>query len=782
VSKSQIRGWNRGRERRRLDAKVRLTVELFGEYLADFLSQPFADDVEAQRHEWRPTRPPGNLGELVCRLEPTDLAQAVLAPLLHRIHTGWAGGKVKQGQRDRHRAELSELVGRHVHRLLLYRHLIETGTHRPLLAAITKARRRKHRKGAPRPPRGRPKKVRTDFQFDDWTDADFTYVGDWLVDCATSLDCFDFDWRGLPLIAEHWKPDIRDLYREALRGRITILPRREPPPPRAGWYNDRGIAFCNRVSSREAIEAAFRETITTVDENRIMVDDNLEVIAESVVEIEVPGNFVTQHVAGIDAMERVPLRIDPLMRDLVEQFGTDAKKRRKIGYKLERDRFAVQGDLDHADALSGESFYLEYLTDYRGRLIPASHLHFARDDRTRSLFRFANGKRLGSRLAGTQGGFTDLEMLEFNIANRYGVVDKKPWQDRLAWVHDHAAMIEKVAAKPFSTFNLWSKADEPFQFVSACREWVAARKDPDFVTTLPICWDGSANGLQHLVLLARDEAGAVHVNLVNSPNGQPQDIYLRVAKVVREKLLESADEAALWWCRRTDGWSEPELRKLFKKTVMTIPYNANRGIPSELSQALQSVRRGEKPPEGYAGYLHQITMAAVRDLMPRAMELRVAITQLATYRSIGGDYVRWISPSGFPVENRHETPAFERVYGIDGAEFTVIKAGGGNIDIVGCTNGLVPNLIHAQDSAHLVRVSCAAAAENIEIIPIHDCYATLAPDSAALHRIIRRELYLMYQNRDYLGELIAANGEAVSLPPLGTLNLEHILEAEYSFA
>ena len=197
------------------------------------------------------------------------------------------------------------------------------------------------------------------------------------------------------------------------------------------------------------------------------------------VEIEVPGNFVTQHVAGIHAMECVPLRIDPLMRDLVEQFGTDAKKRRKIGWKLERDRFAIHGDLDHADALGGEPFYLNYRTDYRGRLIPTSHLHFARDDRVRSLFRFANGKRLGGRLAGRMGGFTDLEMLEFNIANRYGVVDKKPWLDRLAWVHDNADMIEKVAARPFSTFDLWSKADEPFQFVSACREWVAAIKDPD---------------------------------------------------------------------------------------------------------------------------------------------------------------------------------------------------------------------------------------------------------------------------------------------------------------
>jgi hypothetical protein len=139
-----------------------------------------------------------------------------------------------------------------------------------LLAEITKPKRRKtYPVGEPRPPRGRPKKASAiTFQFDDWADIDFVYAGDWLVDCALCLDCFDLDERGLPVIAEHWEAEIRDLYHEALRGPITVLPAREPPPLRTGWYNDRGIAFCNRPEPREAIEAAFRETITVIDERQ----------------------------------------------------------------------------------------------------------------------------------------------------------------------------------------------------------------------------------------------------------------------------------------------------------------------------------------------------------------------------------------------------------------------------------------------------------------------------------------------------------------------------------
>jgi hypothetical protein len=419
------------------------------------------------------------------------------------------------------------------------------------------------------------------------------------------------DEYGLPVIAEHWKEDVRNLYREALRGPITILPTREPPSLRTGWYNDRGIAFCNRSETREAIETAFRETATTIDERRIVVNEDLTVNEKSLVEIKRPGTFVAQHVAGIHALEIVPLRIDPTMRDLVEAFGTDAKKRRKTGQKLLRDHHTVRDILDHADALSGAKFYLEYVTDYRGRLHPATPLNFGGDDRSRCLFRFANGKHLGGRLAGAAGGFTDLEVLELNIANRYGVVDKKPWLDRLAWVRANISMIREVAAKPFNTFILWSKADEPFQFVSACREWAAAENDADFVTTLPICWDASANGLQHLSLLARDDDGAIYTNLVDNPRGEPQDIYMRVAKAVVEKLRESSEVEANWWCQRTDDWPETHFRKLFKKVVMTLPYNANTSIPMALAEALLSVDKGERPPGGYLGYLHRKTIEVV---------------------------------------------------------------------------------------------------------------------------------------------------------------------------
>src|SRR5262249_32463189 len=138
--------------------------------------------------------------------------------------------------------------------------------------------------------------------------------------------------------------------------------------------------------------------------------------------------------------------------------------------------------------------------------------------------------------------------------------------------------IQDVASNPFGTFNppdtddKWIDADKPFRFVAACRELAAYWGDPDnFVTHLPIAFDGSANGLQHLALLSGDSEAAEMVNLtdpsklgeamlapgtVKRPSGRTElrnlagaklvaaerkDVYLRVAARVR--TLGSVDSA-----------------------------------------------------------------------------------------------------------------------------------------------------------------------------------------------------------------------------------------------
>lgn len=130
------------------------------------------------------------------------------------------------------------------------------------------------------------------------------------------------------------------------------------------------------------------------------------------------------------------------------------------------------------------------------------------------------------------GGYSDIEMLEIHCANCWG--QKGTWDARIAWTRKSRLLIEAIAANPRGMFKDWVKAGDPFQFVAACLELVAAWADPNFETHLPIGFDGSCSGIQHLSLLVRDEQAGKLVNLIATD--KPNDIYTTVAAYVQDSL------------------------------------------------------------------------------------------------------------------------------------------------------------------------------------------------------------------------------------------------------
>lgn len=81
----------------------------------------------------------------------------------------------------------------------------------------------------------------------------------------------------------------------------------------------------------------------------------------------------------------------------------------------------------------------------------------------------------------------------------------------------------------------WTKSDEPWQTLAACKEINNALQSEnieEYITGFPIHQDGSCNGLQHYAALGRDQIGAESVNLY--PSSTPQDVYNVVANMVCE--------------------------------------------------------------------------------------------------------------------------------------------------------------------------------------------------------------------------------------------------------
>jgi hypothetical protein len=420
--------------------------------------------------------PPGRLAETLKAVPPDDLAQAVLVPLLHGIFTVWRDER-KGKKSSTARQNLSVAVGQYVHTLLVRQKLLTAdnipGRQRMLADLSKKSRRQRRKKGEP--PRKRGRKRNSDARnltFDDWDRRDLAQVGDWLIGQAMALPCFTYD-RGrkpyLPAIAPQWmKPQSINRILAIKRHFISLdalqLPDFKPIPPwTAPVRGNLRFVSTYRRDTQEAIAKAFEREF--------------------------------DHARGVSALESVQFKLDPVMVDLVEavrpallEREMERKKARSRDRRNRRNMLSE--DISFARVIGEPHFRMKHHCDWRGRVYQVPYLNLQREDCVKSLFKFANGRKLG---AGGSGGFTDHEMLEIHCANCAGQ-DKSLWDARLQWVKDHRSLIEEIADDPIGTQSEWQDFDEPLCFVAACRELVAAWDDPHFVSCLPVFFDGTANG------------------------------------------------------------------------------------------------------------------------------------------------------------------------------------------------------------------------------------------------------------------------------------------------
>jgi DNA-directed RNA polymerase len=658
------------------------------------------------------------------------------------------------------------------------------------------------------------------FKHPDWTSSVCVVAGDWMLRVAEWLPCFAKDEYGRPCIAPEWQPHIDKICEHLESRHPVMLPHRSPPKPWTGWwsnYSDRlRASFVRdwRPETRKAIEATFAaaggvaEPEPTIDDLEVQrAVDALDASQKPRPPAEPLGSFAELavlkyslpflHADGVNALKAVPLRINQSLLPLSDKFavelmGHDSDKRKA-------DRRTVKADLRHARWCGDETIYLDYNCDKRGRLNAIQRLNYAREDHVRSLFEFAHPAPL---TADGKDGREAMQWLEIHCANCWGE-DKKPWHDRVRWSNENADFIKRVAADPQGILEHWCKADKkpdkPFAFVAACMELSRARKDPSgFETHLPTGFDGAANGLQHLALLARDEKAARLVNLINSDDPQdiyPQDIYLAVTQRVM-KLLEGEDDRLRvkgkrytgcfeWWRKRLKRLTEKQKRKLFKGPVMTFPYSATVGkTADEIVKAHAELfpNRTWPTPEA-ATFLAMAVRLACQDVLPLPCGIMKYIRALALHRFKQGQFLEWRSLSGFPIVNSYHYPRIvplDLCFGIrsrykpaDGATSKVKKHK--------MLNAASPNFVHSLDAAHLICTVLAANSGGIrDILTVHDSYSCLAPFARRFGQIIRREMAMLHV-LDPLRALSKANGDPLPLPKRGNLDPLALEKGEYSF-
>jgi DNA-directed RNA polymerase len=120
-------------------------------------------------------------------------------------------------------------------------------------------------------------------------------------------------------------------------------------------------------------------------------------------------------------------------------------------------------------------------------------------------------------------------------------------QERYEWIYANTAELVQWRTIPWGTAG-GLEAGEPLSFYAFCCEWAGYIEEGiDYVCSLPVCVDGTNNGLQHF--------GALCSGRDRWRGGEPaaartaQDVYKMVAEDVLEMLESRAATepmAALW--------------------------------------------------------------------------------------------------------------------------------------------------------------------------------------------------------------------------------------------
>lgn len=150
--------------------------------------------------------------------------------------------------------------------------------------------------------------------------------------------------------------------------------------------------------------------------------------------------------------------------------------------------------------------------------------------------------------------------------------------------------------------------------------------------------------------------------------------------------------------------------------------------------------------------------------------------------------MRWTTPTGFVVEQAVYKQAEERVKTqLMGVQQFTLYGAKDEIDPQRMVTSAAPNYVHSMDASHLMlSVNGFHDVGMHSIAVIHDSFGTHAGRTDELRSILRQTMRDMYQEqmlvkfRDEQEELMLEMVEH-EVPYIGTLDLDELVESEYTF-
>ena len=440
-----------------------------------------------------------------------------------------------------------------------------------------------------------------------------------------------------------------------------------------------------------------------------------------------------------------------------------------------------------AEMFLDKTFYHCHTLDFRSRCYQVTnYLNGQGVDFAKALHLFGAGKKITEE---NNGGY----WLAVTGASLYGV-DKVTRDEQVQWVNENFDVFKEMQQDPF-TNREWEKASKPFQFLAWVNEWCQFLEHGyGYVSSFICSQDGSCNGIQHYAAILKHKSTAEAVNLSNSE--VPRDVYTVVKDKAIENLKTMTDSplAKLWL-------EFGVKRSTVKRAIMTSPYGSTRYSCSDFVDEDLTKRKdnGEKNPFCPVSFQACTFMAGIiwesmGEVLSAPRQVMSFLQNCARILAKAGHPIVWYNPVGFPViqdypefkSMRVKTKLFGEVIkpriNVETEKLSVLRA----------SNGLPPNHIHSQDSAHMMLTVCKAYDKGVShFCNVHDSFGTLAADSQILADSIRVTFVEMYSNGCPLEDFketikpILTDKQRSKLPDVpakGDFDINEVIHSEFFFA
>lgn len=461
------------------------------------------------------------------------------------------------------------------------------------------------------------------------------------------------------------------------------------------------------------------------------------------------------------------------------------------------DRTMLQTDLATAKWLGDDVFWTPANMDYRGRVYHLCGFNFQRSDHVRAMFQFADGKPLGPH---------GLYWLKVHLANcgDFNKVSKASFDDRVKWVDDNLERLLLMAEAPKDDL-WWTEADSPFLFLAAAIDLAEALTfyDPaNYISHIPVSFDGSCSGLQHLCAMTKAPEGIL-VNLGHTD--KTNDIYAVVAEVTKKNF--EAEVSAVPGDHDKARYAKMALdfgvnRSFVKRQVMTYAYSSKAGgmkdqLIEDFMVPLQyEVWEGKRASHPFgdhyykaAAYIATVIYKSIQDVVQYPEQAMRFLQRIASTMAHESKHLVWTTPLGLPVVLRYPEQVVKR-YELFLSDFNIcvnLSEDGGGISKSQMRNAVAPCFVHSFDACHLQMVVLKA---NTDVALVHDSFGCHAGEAEDFRPILTDTFADLYSDRDPLKDVLKEACAQIDnsrhrMPELfqyGTLDINNVRHAQYAFA